>query len=349
MNVSVKELLCAHPFLDTTEPNVSDPFYIAIMILVLNAAHSTSSIIGLFPPFINQHHQFLKELHPEFIPDLDLNKNSLRFCYRRPESAIKFQDVNVIARKQYESVVEKLKASGGKITISLLKNLLRDLEHLKNCDKTSGPANFLCASLKITIAMTKVFEKLKSLTPTSQLTLSDESVFSDLKRCVSFSFYLEGIFNGLSTETVSNILENRCIASTLIVLFTLLKESNDMAGGEKALLCKNFAENVRSFRLRITSSRLLQGQFSTDLLKPLLEIDPSKLTLICKFLHPLLLESAQVAVRTMVLTSNEFATGVSMAKAVINHPQSSDRVESFMAGLLLALRLGKYENDRYIR
>ena len=336
----MKELLCAHPFLDTTEPNLTDSFYIAIMILVLNAAQSSSNIIGLFPPFINQHHQFLKELHPEFIPELDLNKNSLRFCYKRPESAIKFQDVSVMATNQYENVIYKLKCSSQKLSVEFLKNLLRDLEHLKNCEKISGPANFLCASLKITICMMKVFVKLKQQTPTSQLTLSDESVFADLKKCISLSFFLEGVFSGPAPETLSSILENRSIAATLIVFFTLLKDCKDETS-DKVAMCKNFVANLKNYMTRIDNSRLPVSQFCRDSLKPLLEIEPTKLTLISKFLHPLLIETVNMAVRTIVLSNAEFKSGVFMSTAVINYPQSSDRVETFMAGLLLALRLGK--------
>ena len=339
----MKELLCAHSYLDTTEPNVSDPFYIAIMILVLNAASTSLTITGIFPPFVSRHHQFLKELYPDLIPELDLNKNSLRFCYKRPESSITLANVEDIARSQFDDVLVKLK-SAQKLTENLLKNLIKDLELLKSCDCMSGPANFLCACLKVQLMMLRIQEKLKRQTPTSELSLADESVLAELNKSISLSFLMEATFCGLPKETLSQILENRCLLSGLLLFFNLLREYKSSNGLSKVEMCQNFVRNLNTYMSRIRDQKLDDSRLCCDALNPLFSIEASKVTLICKFLHPALSNamSSQTGLLSATFLSQfeAYNRSVKMAKAVIISPKNSDRVESFMAGLVLALRLG---------
>ena len=354
--ISVKELLCAHSFLDTAEPKVDDPFYMAILILILNASSISSSLVEMFPPFISRHHQYLKELHPEYIPELDLNKNSLKFCYKQSEGFANIPDVNSLAENQYNSVVDKLQKCK-KLNMDLMKNLIRDLAVLKDCEVTRGDASFLSLSLRVNLSLLKVYEKLKSISPTSEMGLSDENVFSELTKSIQMNFALEGIFRNYSQETVLKVLENRCVLSTLLLFFTFLKESGKTSF-EKAKTCQLFVQNLRLYNIRVQNQGSSLPSFALNLMNQLSVIDPSKISLILKFIHPSLLGALSSDLNSHLVlpfhkkssgsgngesstSSGSVCSSVSMASAFINYPHSSERVESFMAGLILALRLGE--------
>ena len=57
-------------------PNVDDQAYVAIVIFLVNAAHSNPNIVALFPPFFQRHHSYLRQKFPDLMPELDFMKAS---------------------------------------------------------------------------------------------------------------------------------------------------------------------------------------------------------------------------------------------------------------------------------
>ena len=234
-----------------------------------------------------------------------------------------------------------------------MKNLIKDLAVLKDCDNTSGDATFLSLSLRVNSSLLKVYEKLKSISPTSELGLSDECVFSELTKSIQINFALEGIFTNYSQGLLLKVLENRCVLSTLLLFFTLLKESGKTSL-EKSKTCQLYVQNLRLYNVRVENLGSTLPNFALNLINQLSVIDPSKISLILKFIHPSLLATLSSDLHSHLVLpdtkngdtitdekSSKNPSSVEMASAVINYPHNSDRVESFMAGLILALRLGK--------
>ena len=66
----VHELLATHPFFATTEPNLEDPAYIGVIILVLNAAAKCPTMIPMFPEHTHRHLHYLRDSMPHLVPEI---------------------------------------------------------------------------------------------------------------------------------------------------------------------------------------------------------------------------------------------------------------------------------------
>lgn len=63
----VAELLDIHPIFDTPEQNIDDNFYLAKLILVLNAAAKNPKICSIIPKYIQKHYRYLLRSFPSLI------------------------------------------------------------------------------------------------------------------------------------------------------------------------------------------------------------------------------------------------------------------------------------------
>ena len=57
----VPELLSTHPFFDTAEPDMDDPAYIAVLVLIFNAAKTCSTMPALFSDHTFRHYAYLRD------------------------------------------------------------------------------------------------------------------------------------------------------------------------------------------------------------------------------------------------------------------------------------------------
>ncbi|KAJ1373351.1 hypothetical protein KIN20_035726 [Parelaphostrongylus tenuis] len=71
----VRELLGLHPVYDTREQQIDDQFYIAKLILVLNAAANYEPIISLLPQCVLKHYRFLRAASPELVAPIKVLAN----------------------------------------------------------------------------------------------------------------------------------------------------------------------------------------------------------------------------------------------------------------------------------
>lgn len=56
----------------TPEPNVDDPAYVAVVVLIANAAASNANVTTLLPAFFPRHHRYLCDRYPALVPPLNL-------------------------------------------------------------------------------------------------------------------------------------------------------------------------------------------------------------------------------------------------------------------------------------
>ncbi|TKS80527.1 Integrator complex subunit 4 [Collichthys lucidus] len=73
----VPELLSTHPYFDTPEPDMDDPAYIAVLVLVFNAAKSCPTMPALFSDHTFRHYAYLRDSLSHLVPPLRLPGNGL--------------------------------------------------------------------------------------------------------------------------------------------------------------------------------------------------------------------------------------------------------------------------------
>lgn len=76
----VPELLSTHPFFATAEPDVDDPAYVGMVVLVLNAALKIPTITPNLPSHTQRHYAYLRDRYPDLVPEVVLENNSLMEC-----------------------------------------------------------------------------------------------------------------------------------------------------------------------------------------------------------------------------------------------------------------------------
>ncbi|KAF9407922.1 hypothetical protein HW555_012216 [Spodoptera exigua] len=65
-------LLAVHPFFDMPEPDVEDPAYMCVLILVLNAAQHCPTMLPLFEEHTIKHYTYLRDTMPHLVPYLPI-------------------------------------------------------------------------------------------------------------------------------------------------------------------------------------------------------------------------------------------------------------------------------------
>ena len=65
----VGQLLDLHPFLDTPEPDIEEPAYLCLLVLVFNAAEHCPTLEAMLDHHTKRHHNFLLDTYPTFMPE----------------------------------------------------------------------------------------------------------------------------------------------------------------------------------------------------------------------------------------------------------------------------------------
>ena len=65
-------LLNIHPFYDCQEPNMEEPAYVGILLMIFSAAAKLPVITTMTPKFIPRHYQYLRHSMPDLVPEIRL-------------------------------------------------------------------------------------------------------------------------------------------------------------------------------------------------------------------------------------------------------------------------------------
>ena len=74
------ELLSTHPFFATSEPDVDDPAYVGMVVIVLNAALNSPTIVPILPSHTRRHYPYLRHKYPELLPEIPLGATPMHAC-----------------------------------------------------------------------------------------------------------------------------------------------------------------------------------------------------------------------------------------------------------------------------
>uniref|UniRef100_A0A8C1BT22 Integrator complex subunit 4 n=1 Tax=Cyprinus carpio carpio TaxID=630221 RepID=A0A8C1BT22_CYPCA len=299
----VPELLSTHPYFDTPEPDMDDPAYIAVLVLVFNAAKSCPTMPALFSDHTFRHYAYLRDSLSHLVPHLRLPG--------RKQTASSGLEASGVGSGSLESAQNFLQDS--LVRVSALQNLetpgaqdlleftIRDLLRLGELQtELAGSADFCATYLHCQLLLTKWLS------------------FDDL----------EFLYSGLETQQIATIHNVRLQAKALQLILT----ARSKPGVDRVLgACEKFLQDVESFqRLFMTELPHFQDSF----VEKLLELMPRLTT--CKPLD--LVKILQTTLRQSGFIHLKLPEQIHRASATIIEPTGeSDNPLKFTTGLVVAL------------
>ncbi|KAG8034468.1 hypothetical protein G9C98_007544 [Cotesia typhae] len=131
----VPQLLGRHPFFDTPEPDVDDPSYASVLVLIFNAALHCPSMHALFSEHAAKHYHYLRDTMPHLVPRL---RPALA---RAPGIDVDDEKDENSSDKRGQEFLERMVAGvenarpGGKVYVQLLEAAAVDLDRLAEMDR----------------------------------------------------------------------------------------------------------------------------------------------------------------------------------------------------------------------
>uniref|UniRef100_A0A8C4E6C1 Integrator complex subunit 4 n=1 Tax=Dicentrarchus labrax TaxID=13489 RepID=A0A8C4E6C1_DICLA len=300
----VPELLSTHPYFDTPEPDMDDPAYIAVLVLVFNAAKSCPTMPALFSDHTFRHYSYLRDSLSHLVPPLRLPGNGLDLVDSRcglgsVESAQLFlqQSLNRV------STIQNLEAPGAQ---DLLDFTIRDLRRLGELQtELAGAADFCATYLRCQLLLMKVVGVLSILEET---------------------YKLEFLYSGLDSRQVATIHHVRLQAKALQLILTARTRLDSLISS-----CEKFLQDIESFqRLFLTELPHLQDSFVDKLLELMPRLSSCKPVELVKILQTTLRQSGLLQLRLPEQIHRATAT-------IIEPTGESDNPLRFTTGLVVAL------------
>ncbi|KAM6945965.1 LOW QUALITY PROTEIN: integrator complex subunit 4 [Aplochiton taeniatus] len=328
----VPELLSTHPYFDTPEPDMDDPAYIAVLVLVFNAAKSCPTMPALFSDHTFRHYAYLRDSLSHLVPPLRLPGRKQMFGVESGsepgsgsgsvESAQQFLQQS-LARV---STVQNLEAQGAQ---DLLDFTIRDLQRLGELQtELAGAADFCATYLRCQLLLMKALqEKLWNMAV--PLCLKQNAMATAAARQILEETYkLEFLYSGLENRQVAMIHHVRLQAKALQLVLT----ARTKRGVEPLInLCEKFLQEVESFQ---RSFLMELPHFQESFVEKLLELMPRLSS--CKPVE--LVKILQTTLRQGGLLPIKLPEQIQRASATIIEPTGeSDNPLRFTTGLVVAL------------
>ncbi|KAL2096483.1 hypothetical protein ACEWY4_008631 [Coilia grayii] len=327
----VPELLSTHPYFDTPEPDMDDPAYIAVLVLVFNAAKSCPTMSALFSDHTFRHYAYLRDSLSHLVPQLRLPGKKLTSGVGSEacglgsgsvESARLFLQ-DSLARV---SMLQSLEAPGAQ---DLLDFTIRDLQRLGELQtELAGSADFCATYMRCQLLLTKALqEKLWNMAV--PLCLKQNAMASAaVKQILEETYKLEFLYSGLEMRQVATIHHVRLQAKALqLVLTARTKRGVD----PHITVYEKFIQEVESFqRLFMSDMPHFQDSFVEKLLELMPRLMACKPLDLVKILHTTLRQSGFLALKIPEQIHRASAT-------IIEPTGESDNPLRFTTGLVVAL------------
>uniref|UniRef100_A0AAZ3SDX3 Integrator complex subunit 4 n=1 Tax=Oncorhynchus tshawytscha TaxID=74940 RepID=A0AAZ3SDX3_ONCTS len=212
----VPELLSTHPYFHTPEPDMDDPAYIAVLVLVFNAAQSCPTMTALFSDHTFRHYTYLRDSLSHLVPPLRAPGVSGIEGSGSVESAQLFlqQSLSRI------STIHNLQDPGAQ---DLLNFTIRDLQRLGELQtELAGAADFSATYLRCQLLLTKALQE-KLWTMAVPLCLKHNAMATAAaKQMLEETYKLEFLYSGLENRQVATIHHVRLQAKALQLVLTAL-------------------------------------------------------------------------------------------------------------------------------
>uniref|UniRef100_A0A4W6FFY0 Integrator complex subunit 4 n=1 Tax=Lates calcarifer TaxID=8187 RepID=A0A4W6FFY0_LATCA len=155
----VSELLSTHPYFDTPEPDMDDPAYIAVLVLVFNAAKSCPTMPALFSDHTFRHYAYLRDSLSHLVPPLRLPGRKQVYGLDSVDSgsgsgSVESAQLFLQQSLNRVSTIQNLEAPGAQ---DLLDFTIRDLQRLGELQtELAGAADFCATYLRCQLLLMKV-------------------------------------------------------------------------------------------------------------------------------------------------------------------------------------------------
>ncbi|XP_012231762.1 integrator complex subunit 4 [Linepithema humile] len=324
----VPQLLGRHPFFDTPEPDVDEPSYASVLVLIFNAALHCPSMHALFTEHASKHYHYLRDTMPHLVPRL------------RPaltnSSGIKTEDMDDEENRDQRGreFLEKMVAGienarpGGRVHTQLLEAAAIDLDRLAEMDHhMEGAARFAALYIRCLLLMKSVLKEFSVSSTTSISASPIPNTSNNVSILLQHTQKLQRLFSGLGENEVT--LANDMWLKALAIELVRITKS---ATGSALPLARHFLSEADA--LPQDTSRLPPFSRALVLQIPTLaDVKPGSLT---RLLLPLLLTPVAQGEERLPRPS---AT-TRFCRAYIEEPRGdADAALKFTGGLLLGIPL----------
>ncbi|XP_026230812.1 integrator complex subunit 4 [Anabas testudineus] len=327
----VPELLSTHPYFDTPEPDMDDPAYIAVLVLVFNAAKSCPTMPALFSDHTFRHYVYLRDSLSHLVPPLRLPGRKQVYGLDSVDSGCgsgSVESARLFLQQSLNrvSTIQNLEAPGAQ---ELLDFTIRDLLRLGELQtELAGAADFCATYLRCQLLLMKALqEKLWNMAVPLCLK-QNVTATAAAQQILDETYKLEFLYSGLESRQVATIHHVRLQAKALQLILTARTRQ-----GLDALIssCERFLQDIESFqRLFLTELPHLQDSFVDKLLELMPRLSSCKPVEMVKILQTTLRQSGLLQLRLPVQIHRATAT-------IIEPTGESDNPLRFTSGLVVAL------------
>ncbi|NXI15470.1 INT4 protein, partial [Irena cyanogastra] len=324
----VPELLSTHPFFDTPEPDMDDPAYIAVLVLIFNAAKSCPTMPALFSDHTFRHYAYLRDSLSHLVPPLRLPGRKLVSSAVSP-SITPHEDPSQQFLHQSLERVYNFQHLDPRGIQELLEFTIRDLQRLGELQsELAGMADFTATYLQCQLLLIKALQE-KLWNVAAPLYLKQNALASAAaKQILEETYKMEFMYSGVESRQVVIIHHMRLQAKALQLIVT----ARTTRGVEPLFgMCEKFLQEVDSFqRCFISELPHMQGSFVDKLLDLMPRLVTSKPSEVVKIL--------QTTLRQSTFLHLPLPEQLHRATANIIEPTGeSDNPLRFTSGLVVAL------------
>ncbi|XP_054830603.1 integrator complex subunit 4 [Eublepharis macularius] len=324
----VPDLLGTHPFFDTPEPDMDDPAYIAVLVLIFNAAKSCPTMPALFSDHTFRHYAYLRDSLSHLVPPLRLPGKKLASSPVSASHALPEDPSQEFLQQSLERVfnLQHLDPQG---TQELLEFTIRDLQRFGELQsELAGMADFSAAYLRCQLLLIKALQE-KLWNVAAPLYLKQNALASAAaKQIMEETYKMEFMYSGVEHRQVVIIHHMRLQAKALQLIVT----ARTSRGVEPLFgMCEKFLQEVDSFqRCFIAELPHMQDSFVDKLLDLMPRLVTSKSSEVVKILQTVLRQSSFLRLPLPEKIHRATAT-------IIEPAGESDNPLRFTSGLVVAL------------
>ncbi|XP_071501854.1 integrator complex subunit 4-like [Diadema antillarum] len=332
----VPELLGTHPYFDTPEPDMDDPAYIAVMIMILNSAVNSPTMSALFPEYTFRHYGYLRDSLPHLVPEVEHLMAAGRRGVHGNRSPPAEEETN--PQDFLSQTLEKLKGLDSlpnATAINVMQLTIRDLQRISELEpRLTATAEFYSMYIECQLTLAKALSgdhwNVPAMLCPQQ---SAETALAAAERVIELSYRLQHLYLGCSESELAQVQQLRLRAWALQLVVQLRGSGGSGSSGASASkLTQRFLNRASAMQEHFISAGISPDSFTRAVFSQVLKLSAARHAILTKFLQPLLLHN-----RAPPLS---LGNTLSLVAADIHEPTGgSDNPMRFTAGLTLGVFL----------
>lgn len=327
----VPQLLGRHPFFDTPEPDVDDPSYASVLVLIFNAALHCPSMHALFSEHAAKHYHYLRDTMPHLVPRL---RPALVQTSTGDIGDVSDKENEENRDKRSREFLERMVTGvenarpGRRVYIQLLESAAIDLDRLAEMDnRMEGAAHFTALYVRCLLLLRSSIKEISQVQPDAITTNFTSSSGSNIANLLKSAQQLQRLFTGLN-EIDMALATDVWLKALAVELVRVTKS----ATGSALPLARHFLSEADSLPQDTTKL----PQFSRSLVLQIPSLGDAKPGSLTKLLLPLL---TTLPARGEEKLPRPSAT-TRFCRAIIEEPRGdADASLKFTGGLLLGIPL----------